>query len=366
MEKIENLDLFLSELEDLLKKEKNISSLISDKEKNLEELKDKIEKEKLRLDNQIEEVTSKRLKELKSTYENEHNILLKKVRKIKTDREKAKNKGVKNRVSEETEDIRLKNKEIKEKIKDEMKNKRVNPIVNTSLFRILYYPCSLGEVFCSALIFIFCFVLLPLIISHFIPFKLSDKIKLILSYSFCSIFLMFLYIIVLKGIKDKFISSIGVIKSYQKEIKLNNKQIKNITKHIKKDSNEEMYNLNDFDKNIIKLEEEIVDLLKRRDEDINHFEKITKNIIVEEIKTEGIKNIEKIELTENETKQILEEKEKEVKELRLKLASQYEIYLGTDLMSLDKISDLKEILKNEKVESFTKLKEVYSNIKSEV
>lgn len=361
MDKISNPDEFLEEAKELVLEESSLKELIYSTEQEIAKLDKNIIDEKKSLQDQIDLITKKRFDELVKTYNDEHNILLDKIKKIKANREKAKNLGIKERVIEETKEFTLLNKEIKSKIKDEIKNKAVNPLVNIYLFRAIYYPTTIKDYMSLLLVFIMNFVCIPLIINYYLKnLKINISLKLVIIYLFCILLFGSLYLICL-GIKSKYLDSIKVLKKYRKEINANNKQIKKIARDIKKDTNDDIYDLRRFDTEIINIEKEVSDLIERREEAILTFEKVTKNIIIDEISINPLKKIEELENKRDKFNEDLEVAENKRKNLALKLVSEYEVYLGKEFLNVEILEDLKKIYIEQKDLTINELIEFYNN-----
>lgn len=359
MQGIQNFEEFLENAKKYLEEEKNLKDKISYLEDELAKKESELESEIKALEDQIDITIKTRLAKLTKSYDDEYNILLDKLKKVKANREKAKNLGVKERIEVETKELKELNKGIKQKIKDEMKSSSTPFFTNTHLFMSIYMPSKLSEFITLLITFILCYALVPLGIFYFLPWKVDSIIKIFVIYIVIILVFGSIYIFVANISKYKHLKSLKLIKAYRKEIYTNKKQIKSIKRSIKNDKDEEQYNLASFDDDISHIDKEISEVLEKKQDAINTFENVTKNIIIDELRANIKSKIDSL----NEEVEVLQKEIKKAenirKELSLKISSEYEVYLGKEFLTIDKISELENIIKENQVLNISEAIEIY-------
>lgn len=359
MQGIQDLEEFLDNAKKSLQEEEQLKAELVDLETELAAKNASIESERKALKDQIDITIKARVSELTKTYDDEYSILTEKLKRVKSGRERAKNQGIKERIADETKDLSLDNKNIKQKIKDEMKKSSVPFFANTHLFMSVYMPSKLSEILTLLLSFAICYIVIPLSIFYFIPWNLNSILKIIIIYLITIIIFGGTYILVANISKYKYAESLKIIKGYRKDIDLNNKKIEAIKKEIKSDKNEEKYNLASFDDDISHIEKEIQELIEKRDEAINTFESVTKNIIVDELTSNSMPRIDFLETQKLDLCQKLKDTEVSRKSLSLKISNEYEVYLGKDLLSESKIVEIENIIKDNTISNLSEAIEIY-------
>lgn len=115
-------------------------------------------------------------------------------------------------------------------------------------------------------------------------------------------------------------------------------------KNIKTDSNEEMYGLHEFDDKMNEIREDMKRIEQEKEKALEDFEMTVKPDIIAEI--EGREN-ERI----NAMKAELDKKSAEnlklenlIKEQRIYISSNYEAYLGKEYVTVEKLTELKQVM----------------------
>ncbi len=359
MSKMENMDVFLSNAKASLIQEKELKARVVQLEDALLAKANALEAETKALQDQIDITLKTRLQELTKTYDDEHVILAEKLKKIRGKREKARNRGVKERITEETAQLHHENMEIKRKIKDEMRNHRVPFLCDTLLYRALYMPGSVTDFCIMAGVFLLCFAVIPLAVFYFVPWNLDAHIRLIIIYVISIAVFGGLYVLIANISKYKNAAALGTIRRLHKDIRLNQKKIKSITKGIKGDKNEDKYDLASFDDEISHTEKEISDLISKRQEALHNFENVTKNIITDELNSQAKPKIESLQAEKAALEQDLKNTESSRKDLSLRIGSEYEVYLGKEFLTEEKIDALSALIQEKQLSNLSEAMELY-------
>lgn len=341
----------------------------------LEKEESKLQEEEIRLSKALEAenkalndntaiTLKKRLKEITDTYDEEIAKSQDKLKKSKGKREKAKNQGIKERISDETLDLRTANKDLKTLMKEEFKKAGVPGFCKTGLYYALYFPRHIGEYFKLLIMFLIFFVAIPCGIYFF---AIPEPNLYYMIGIYIAVVIIFGGIYVLIGNMTK-VKHIEVLKSGRKildDILKNNKKIKSITKGINNDKDDGKYDLASFDDEIAHIEQNIADLNLKRQEAINKFETVTKNIIIDEIYENVRPRLDKLNADYQGVSERLKAVEEGRKESSLFISENYEAYLGKEFTSIDKIEALEGIFNQSLASNISEAIDVYKNHKNE-
>lgn len=317
---------------------------------------------KKNLKDDIDSTIKSRRNQVASQFDSEMSKEEDKLRKAKGKRDRAKEKGVKERISDETADLARQNKEIKGNIRTELKGARLPKFCGSAFYFTLYFTKGFGEVMTCALMVILMFLLLPGGIYALLPINFEKKFwpiaLLAITYFVVIVFCCFIYIIIGKKTKGKQEEKLKEIRQLRDRVNGNKKQIKKITKSIRKDKNEEMYGLGDFDEKIRAIESEIQRINGEKEAAILNFDENVKSTIVKEIEAKELPRIEELEAKYNEAVTNREAMEEIVKQTGLKISSEYEAYLGKEYTNLNKIDRLMSVMESGKATTISEAIEV--------
>ena len=182
-----------------------------------------------------------------------------------------------------------------------------------------------------------------------VPFLLS----VIPQFPLWGMILYYVVVILIQSFTNKMIvektlvrhaETIDMAKKLKEQIRSNHKKMKKIAKNIKTDSNEEMYGLHEFDDKMNEIREDMKRIEQEKEKALEDFEMTVKPDIIAEI--EGREN-ERI----NAMKAELDKKSAEnlklenlIKEQRIYISSNYEAYLGKEYVTVEKLTELKQVM----------------------
>ncbi len=338
----------------------NQKSLTEAEEKRLE--KDLALNRKNLRDN-IESTVKKRRSEVADKFDNEIDKAQDKLKKIRGQRGKAKEKGVKERISDETADLRGQNKELKHNVKTALKNEKLPKFCGSGFYFTLYFTKGPGEIFLCALMIIIMFLLLPAAVYVALPLeKLSEGMKIpsfAITYFVVVLIVFFIYKIIGDQTKHKHNDGLRGIRLLRDQINGNRKQIRNIATAIKRDKNEDMYGLHDYDAKIQELESEINTITAEKNDALKNFDDNTRAEITAEIEGREMPRINDIEARYNDTVKQREEFEDAVKQTGLKLSTDYEAYIGKDFSDISRLDELIGIMETGRAATVSEAINVY-------
>jgi len=156
----------------------------------------------------------------------------------------------------------------------------------------------------------------------------------------------FLYLIIGENTKHKHNEKLREIRSLRDSIHKNKKQMKKIAHSIKKDKNEEMYGLGDFDSRIASSEGTITQIESDKEAALKAFDEETKPTIIAEIENREQPHIDDLENTLRNTQQTIVALEENIKQMGITISTQYDAYLGKEYNSISKVDELLAVMSN--------------------
>ncbi len=308
------------------------------------QLKKSLEQARREMSEKIEKTIRSREEELCETYDKQLSQVNSRLKKIQNQREKAKSQGVKGRIERETEPYRTENKEMKRQMLAVLEKDHAPRFCAGTLFFSLYMPRNLGEFGRLILAFLLLFAALPAGIYHFIP---QHRM-----YMLCIIYvldiLIFggLYVWIGNMTTGRHRDTIRQAREIRSQILKNRRKIRSVTREIRRDSNEAGYNLEEFDDEITRAQQDRNEIIAKKQSAQNTFETVTKNIISDEIETAARPAIDELSQHLSEVSRHRAELETEEKDRALQLSERYEQYLGKKHMNEADIAKLSELLQN--------------------
>ncbi len=293
-----------------------------------------------------EEIVStgkKRKDEIEATFNEQLEKTRARMKKIRGKKEKSKSAKISERIDSETSQLKEEYRQMVLDTKTMLKQNKVPSFCNTKLFYALFLPTGMGDM---AIIIIALFAIL-LVIPCFVYFYVIPKesmVYLILIYFVTVIFFGGLYMLIDNNIKDKHMETIKRVYRLRTQIADNKKKRDKIRKGILKDKDESKYGLDNFNQELIELEEELKSITEQKNEALSVFENTTRFVIGEEIKARSQEELTALKKEYGEVYVKVKETEENIKNLSMELAGNYEAYLGKEFMSVDKLNILCDIM----------------------
>jgi len=246
----------------------------------------------------------------------------KKIRSIeyKTDdaerrRRNARTGAVKDRVKNQTAGLRSENAGYRSEIRTILKENGLSRLCGTKLFMSLYTPSGFKEVLTMILTFLIVLVGLPFLVTLFIE---ATWLK-ILVFAVMDVLFILLYFVIYGNTTGKKPRAIGSCRGLMNKIKINEKEIIGITRKIQKDPDDSCYNLNSYDAELTRFNQEKNDIVLAKQEAQAELE----NVTIPKIK-------EKIDGTYAQELQRLQQEFRESSESTKQLAAEIMTMQGTD------------------------------------
>jgi len=319
-EKLIELYEYQAKQERLVVEEKRLADRITDVEKAVAE--------------EVQTTLRKRRKEIEDTFEAQIDKIKAKIKKEKNKRDKNKEAQISDRIALETASLRDDNNNFKKEIKSIFKQNHIPSVFNTKLFYALYFPKISTDYILLLAILLITLLIIPCGI-YFFLLPEQKTIYLIVIYLVVAAVSFGLYMIIGNNVKDKHLEQWQHIKTIRENIRLNQRKIAVIKRNIKRDRDESVYNLGDFDREIEKLEKEAEEIHAQKEEALTTFDKTTSHIIADDIESQYKEEITGLKSEHNKISSECSEIEEKIKALTLLIANEYEPYIGKDLMTLD-------------------------------
>lgn len=329
--------------------------LLKQRETQLQNLENEVEtslktKQKS-VSDQITMTVKQRTDEIIKSYDAEIGKSNDRLKKVRVKREKAKSQGVKERIAEDTSGLLHENKELKRQLKTVLRADHVPRVCSSKFYYSLYFTKGFKELMILLLTMVICFLAIPCGIYFMIQNR--QVLHLVLIYVLTILVFGGLYVVVGNATKMKHLEALREGRKLRNRMVSNKKQMKKITKSIRKDKDEAIYNLEKFDDEIAQLEQDIAQAERQKKDALHTFETVTKTIISDEIM-----GTHRAELTQMESD--LAKTCADLKEIRnaamnkaLYITDNYEVYVGKEFMSIHRMEMLEAILQSGKASNMS-------------
>lgn len=312
------------------------NTALSGEEKKLEKSINSLEKS---IEDEIQTTVRTRREEIEDAFDKQIGVTRAKNKKVKDKRDKRRNLKVSARIKSETLPLKSENNELKSEAKALLKQKHIPSICNTKLFQALYAPSC----FTDLLIILAAIAVILLLLPCGIYFYLLPEEKilyLILIYVITVLIFGGLYVFTDSRTKEKHPEEIKQLKAIRKNIRLNKKKMALIRSNIKRDRDESSYGLQGFDEEILKLNQEEADTQAQKKKALEEFDNTTKQVITSEIMGTNEEKLTGLKKEYEKTNTELKNTEEKIKALTIKIASEYEPYIGKDLITKERLDTL--------------------------
>ncbi len=335
---VETLNEIKEQLLELQSYQGTLNNLLQEEEK-LEKVIQDIEKTR---SDEITSTVKKRRQEIEGTYDEQMTKTKARIRKIKEKRDKRKSHKMSERMKEETASIREENSHLKLEAKTLIRKNKVPAFCNTKLYYALYFPKHLED-----LLIILCTLLLTLfLIPCGIYFGLLPDKILYLIFVYIATVIVFggIYLFIGNHTKDKHSDVLKQVGGLWTTRRVNHKRMKAIKKSIRKDRDESSYGLENFDQELSKLDQEEADIAGQKKEALTVFDNTTSQLLAGEIKSRYEEKLTALTSEYNKAMEEVTSAQNKIKALTIKIANEYEPFIGKDLMKVDRLETLTNII----------------------
>ncbi len=326
-------------------------------ERDEQQLVQSLEAERKRMTDAVQATLKKRRQEIVASYDSEMNKVQDRLKKARAKREKAKNQGIRERIAEETQELCTYNKELQDRMRDVFRRGHVPMFCRTRLYFSLYHPRWAKEMLRLLVFVALFFAVLPWGVYLLLP----EQKPLYLAAVYVADILIFgsLYVVIGNRTKTRYLDALQEARQILDLIYGNDRKIKVITSTIRKDKNEAIYDLEKYDDDIARLEQEANEVAEKKRDGLSTFETVTQHILQDEIESPYRERIRSMEQELAEIRQQLKVTAAEVKERRLAIANGYAGHLGREFLEPFKLQELAGIIREDQAASITEAIEVY-------
>lgn len=297
------------------------------------------------LKDEIDSTLRKRLKELTGTHDAEIAEEKDKLKKAKASREKAKNEGVEERIREETRPYLEDSSAKKTEMVNAFRKQKIPAYYATRLYYALHFPHRPVDLLVLLLFVGLFFVAVPCGIFFLaLPENLRSPVLLAVIYVLSVLAFGGLYTWIGNSSKSKYPDMLRMGKETWDDLAANKKQVRKLTRQIRRDKDEERYNLGAYDDEIARAAQAVQEAEARKQEALANFDTVTKNIITDELTQNSSEKIGRLMSAHDEALRLLQETGEEKRQKEKILTEQYEVRLGREFMSEEKIEALSDIL----------------------
>lgn len=346
---MENNNILSAGIEQLNEIKENLKKLNdnTDNSKHLKEETEKLERAIKKLEKEVADEISQTIKkrrgEIENTFDKEINKIKDKAKKIKEQRNKAKNLKISERMGLETAELRKENNNLRLEAKTIVKQERLPLFCNSKLYQALYFPSCFTDILLIIAVLAIVLLLIPCGI-YFYLLPENKIVYLVLSYVATVIVFGSIYLAIGNITRNKYLEKILQIREIRKQIRANKKKISAIKRKIKRDRDESGYDLNRFDDELAALDKSEDEILSQKKEALTVFDNVSSKVIANEIQELHKDKLDKLKTELGNAKDSLKQTEEKIKALTIKIASEYEPFLGKDLMTLDRLETLTNII----------------------
>lgn len=320
-----------------------------------------LEAEKKTVSDAINMTVKKRMEEVCGSYDREIGKSQDRLKRVRAKREKAKTQGVKDRIIEETSELREHNRELKVRMKTLFQQSHVPCYCSSGWYFSLYFTKGLKEAVFFLLSLVICFLVIPWGIYELIPKR--EPFYLAIIYFATIVVFGGGYVLIGNMTKGRHLDALREGRSIRNVMISNNKKIKVISSTIRKDKNEEIYNLEKFDDEIAQLEQDLAETARKKKEALNTFERVTKNIISDEIMDSHKEKIDYLNESYQEIQGQIKLTETLAKQQAIFITDNYEVYTGKEFLNVEKLQELQNIFARGEASNMSEAINVYKREK---
>lgn len=337
---LEILDQIVSDLNDHKEKKEELDKLNS----TLKELAKDIDGAIKSVNDEIDDKVKSGISSVSKGFDQSISEEKAKLKDVQGKREKAKHAGVKERIQNETAQLKDENADLSTQIRTAFKEERIPKYCSRRFFYAMVRTQGIGDAFIYVLTLLVLYAAVPCVL-YMIP-QVPDWV--LIAYYFVVAVIM---ITAIKIVYDKTVlphsETIAKARNVKREIVANQKKMKRIEKAIRKDKNEDMYGLTDYDFRINEINDNIRNIEADKERAIAQFNESTKKDIIAEVhgRTDDNINSMKAQLADGEKSR--DELDALIKGQRAFILSNYEAYLGKEFTNIDKLVELSDIMRED-------------------
>lgn len=285
------------------------------------------------------------------------------IRKLQSKKDKKKTERMGNRIESETAALNEDNRQLRLEAKELFKQNHVSAFCNSGFFYCMFAPSGAGEIIRLILLIVLFCLGIPALVSVTLSYTVFadgvDKLVYVVIGLSIIIFEFIVYFIVFNMAKVRNLDVVREGRQIRNKVRANDRQIRAIRNSITRDKDESVYNLEKYDDRLKELEEEREDISNRKIEAIKVFENETKQVIVAEITSRRQPKIDSLKEELKSLEEKINAMESKLADMRSHLTDSYVTFLGKDLCTEEKLTDLISIMEEGTASTVSGAIEVY-------
>lgn len=299
----------------------------------------------------------KRKLEVESSYNEQIDKIKTKIKKAKAKKDKEKSAQVSERIKSETSDLSMEKVRLKEELKAVYEKNHIPAIFNNGLYHALFMPRCLKDIGIILLTIVVTLFIIPYGI--YILLLPEKTIFLIIDYIITVVLFGGLYLLINNKTKENHSDAVIDIRAIRAKQAKNQKRINATAKEIRKDKDESTYSLDDYNQEIVELDNELKAISEEKKEALVEFETSTRHVIEKEIRDRSAADMDNLKKEHEQACAEEKQADEKVKLFTIEIANKYESYIGKEMMSPDKIDALIELIQTEKASNIAQALTVY-------
>ena len=274
------------------------------------ELSKKLQNEKRNQERETENILKARRNGVAADYDRQLRTLEGKIRTVSGKRQKARSQGVKARIQDRTESLRTENAGLQKELRSLFRDNQVPAFCRTGAFYAWTMPRSGGELLTAALSFGVVFLGIPFLLYWLLGLS-----------AFWHWALLYLFVILVFGgiwiglisLKGRHLAAMKEGRSIRSRILANKRSIRKISRKIRRDRDDGLYDLQSFDDELAQYNQEKESLKARRAEALEQFDTVTKNVLTDEVAEKYKDRLRELSCAVSETDRKIKEFEEKMK-----------------------------------------------------
>ena len=314
------------------------------------------------LKDEIDSTLRKRLKELTGTHDAEIAEEKDKLKKAKAQKEKAKNEGIEERIREETRPYLEDSSAKKAEMLNAFRKQKIPAYYTTRLYYALHYPHKPADLLVLLLFVGLCFIAVPCAV-YFLAVPEKWQIPVVMAGIYVAAILLFggIYIGISNATKTPpgHMEMLRMGRDTWDEIRAARKTAKRIEQNIANETDDGAYDLAVYDDEIAQITQRLNEASRKKQEALTNFETVNRNIITDELTQNARPRIEQLSSDHAVAARRLQEVSSERQTRTLAMADDYEVYLGKENMTRERLQALSDIMAEGQVRNISEAVDEY-------
>ena len=322
-----------------------------------------LEAEEKKLKADIDRSIKERLNEINRTYDGEISKAKDELKKAQAKREKARNQSVKARIAEETKGPLDEAAEKLRNMKEAFRKQHMPAFTTTRLYYSLFMPHRFKDFLLLVFLIVICFIAVPCAV-YFLAVPEKWQIPVVMAGIYVAAILLFggIYIGISNATKTPpgHMEMLRMGRDTWDEIRAARKTAKRIEQNIANETDDGAYDLAVYDDEIAQITQRLNEASRKKQEALTNFETVNRNIITDELTQNACPRIEQLSSDHAVAARRLQEVSSERQTRTLAMADDYEVYLGKENMTRERLQALSDIMAEGQVRNISEAVDEYT------